>query len=124
MIQPQNHHEQSNATSHQQVSGDSRSEATSVCGDNSSVLSGFSGVLVGPQGVLTPGSSTVTSTTSISTSKATIASKIANQMDPLSKRDSLIVKESSNLGPHPTPKLISNDNLETSATSVVTGKEW
>merc|ERR1712012_620580 len=32
VIQPQNHHEQSNATPHQQISGDSRSEATSVCG--------------------------------------------------------------------------------------------
>ena len=120
MNQPQNYHEQSHATSHHQPSGaESRSEATSVCGDNSSVLSGFSGALVGPQGVMTPGSSTVTSTTSMTNSKVAMASKIANQIDSMSKRDSLIVKESPNLGPQlPQP------NLETSSTSVVAGKEW
>ena len=124
MIQSQN---QSQPTSQQP---DCRSEATSVCGDNSSVLSGFSGAIVGPQGVPGPPGSNVTSTTSISASKA--ASNIANQVDSLSKRDSLVAKESaniyvdasSNLGPQSASKMAVNDDLETSTPTAVTGKEW
>ena len=146
MIQSQNQSQQSQVTSQQQQQAngqpDCRSEATSVCGDNSSVLSGFSGAVQaggpgihGQAGVGPPSSVTSTMTSS---SKAAMPSNLAN--DPLSKRDSL-VKEASNiyvdssgsvggpqvgsLGSQQGPKVNSvNDDLETSTPSAVTGKEW
>ena len=88
---------------------------------------------MGSQGVPGPPGSNVTSTTSISASKAAAAaSNIANQVDPLSKRDSLIAKDSaniyvdasSNLGPQAASKMVVNDDLETSTPTAITGKEW
>ena len=128
MIQSQNQSQQSQVTSQQQQQQqpDCRSEATSVCGDNSSVLSGFSGAVVG--GV----PSTVTSTTSVTASKASIPSNIANS-DPLTKRDSLVkeaaaaaniyVDAASVVQPQPSKNSV-NDDLETSTVTAVTGKEW
>ena len=126
MIQSQNQSQQSQVTSQQQQQQqqpDCRSEATSVCGDNSSVLSGFSGAVVGVP-------STVTSTTSVTASKASIPSSIIANSDPLTKRDSL-VKEAANIyvdaasvvQPQPSKNSV-NDDLETSTVTAVSGKEW
>ena len=73
MIQSQSQQSQQPAPPSQQPPQDCRSEATSVCGDNSSVLSGFSGAV----GVA-PNVTSVTSNNKV------------NSNDPNSKRDSLV----------------------------------
>ncbi len=92
-----------------------------MCGDNSSVLSGYSGALVPP---------TVTSTTSVAASQ----NSSVKTNDLCSKRDSL-VKDSNIYAADATqaqvqqqqqqqptqPQKTSNDDLETSS---IANKEW
>ena len=97
------------------VNQDSRSEATSVCGDNSSVLSGFSGAVVQSGGV-----STVTQATSKAESNAKRDSLSSNVVS--GKVSAQAQQENGNIyleQTHPPPPPPLKEELDPPST-----KEW